>query len=274
MHFEALQMISLNGKPDRLNDDRCGASAQLAWVVDGATDMGPPGLLGAQGGAAWLASTASTSFAMIRADCIEATCKAVFAQIEAQYEKQKTRDIAAAWEVPKAAFAAVQIVGDTLEVAWAADCPILKIRGERVDWCTGAPDTSSEAADALALGAGVGALAEISGAVLEDRRAHRGQDDHIALSPNADASADVTRYAQLPIAVGDELLLMSDGFSSLVSDYKTYSGASLAQAIRARGLGELALEIRQIEKDDAACIRYPRFKISDDATALWLRVAG
>ena len=41
-----------------------------------------------------------------------------------------------------------------------------------------------------------------------------------------------------------------------------------------RGLADLASELRAIEREDAACRRFPRFKRSDDATALWLRVAG
>jgi hypothetical protein len=41
-----------------------------------------------------------------------------------------------------------------------------------------------------------------------------------------------------------------------------------------RGLGGLAEDLRRIEREDAACLRYPRFKASDDATAIWVRVAG
>ena len=33
-------------------------------------------------------------------------------------------------------------------------------------------------------------------------------------------------------------------------------------------------ELRAIEQGDAACTRFPRFKTSDDATALWLRIGG
>ena len=39
------------------------------------------------------------------------------------------------------------------------------------------------------------------------------------------------------------------------------------------GLADLALQLRRIEKEDAACLRYPRFKASDDASAIWLRVS-
>lgn len=86
MHFETLQTISINGRADKPNDDRCGTTSRLAWVVDGATDMGPPGLLGKQGGAAWLASTASNAFSAVDTADIYETCETVFRRIEEQFE--------------------------------------------------------------------------------------------------------------------------------------------------------------------------------------------
>lgn len=274
MHFETLQSISINGTSTRPNDDRCGSAAQLAWVIDGATDVGPQGLLGKRGGAAWLASTANTAFSTTQAGNIQDTCQAAFHWIEEQFEEQRMREVVAAWEIPKAAFGLAQLTDRGVSVAWAADSPILLMSGSEVLWCTGEPDTSAEAEDALALGTGVGAAQELSGAVLEDRRAHRARDGHAALGPYAQASAAITRYAHHAVSVGDELLLMSDGFASLVTDYQRYSAQELAAAVRSDGLATLAQEIRRIENEDAACLSYPRFKVSDDATAIWIRIAG
>jgi len=67
---------------------------------------------------------------------------------------------------------------------------------------------------------------------------------------------------------------MSDGFASLVYDYKFYDPHELVQAIARKGLASLIDEIRRIESEDINCLRYPRFKVSDDASALWLRVAN
>lgn len=75
-------------------------------------------------------------------------------------------------------------------------------------------------------------------------------------------------------APGDELLLMTDGFAALVDSYGAYDAASLMEAVWAHGLAALAAELRGIEQADSACTRYPRFKVSDDATALWLRIGG
>ncbi|MBT8154161.1 hypothetical protein KMP13_09685 [Epibacterium ulvae] len=273
MYFETLQSISLNGKIGVPNDDRVGSSPDRAWVVDGATDLGEPGLLGNQGGAAWLATAASHGFAQATGADLRRSCTEMFDHVAARFDHDRTRAPVAAWELPKAAFAAVQLVGGQIECAWAADCPIL-LRGQHgAVWGTGAPDTSTEVADAQALGIGTGAAPELSGAVLEDRRARRMGTDHAALNPNPVAAARITQYSQHPIAIGDEVLIMSDGFSSLVSDYGAYTAETLWQAVQDNGLAALAQEIREIERADEACARFPRFKVSDDATAIWLRVA-
>jgi len=53
--------------PGKANDKRAGTSARHAWVIDGATDLGPAGLLRAETGAAWLSSFANTGFFSIGA---------------------------------------------------------------------------------------------------------------------------------------------------------------------------------------------------------------
>ncbi|MEM9048613.1 MAG: hypothetical protein AAGC92_07820 [Pseudomonadota bacterium] len=272
--FETLQTISLNGTPGRANDDRVGATQRLAWVIDGATDLGPPGLLGPQGGAAWLADTASLGFARSEKPSLAATCAEVFAFVAVRYAADRTRDVQAAWERPKAAFAAVQLVAERLHIAWAADCAVLLLsRGGGV-WGSAPPDSAAEAADAQALGPGVGADPVLSAEALADRRAHRSRRDHIALSPDANASAASTCHADVPVSPGDAVMLMSDGFSALLSEYGRYRAETFMDALQQKGLEGLAAETRAIERADAACLRYPRFKVSDDLTAIWLRVAG
>jgi len=66
------------------------------------------------------------------------------------------------------------------------------------------------------------------------------------------------------------LLLMSDGFYRLVDTFGAYTDVSLFDAVERRGLAPLLSELRAIELADAECVRHPRFKRHDDATALWL----
>jgi hypothetical protein len=68
------------------------------------------------------------------------------------------------------------------------------------------------------------------------------------------------------------MLLMTDGFAALADRYRRYDPAGLVREALGRGLQDLGRELRSIEAADAATTRHPRFKASDDATALLLRL--
>ena len=81
-------------------------------------------------------------------------------------------------------------------------------------------------------------------------------------------SQDVVRIAN-PAAL---LLLASDGFLALASDYGAYDAAGLIAAAKTKGLAAMGAELRAIEDGDANGDRFARFKKSDDATALLLEI--
>ncbi|UZK68373.1 protein phosphatase 2C domain-containing protein [Sphingomonas sp. S1-29] len=272
MHFDLLQSIGLAGDAATPNDDRAGCGDTLAWVIDGATDLGPPGLLGERGGAAWLASVTDAAFAGVAPGSIARVCSDVFAVIERRYRSEHRREPEAAWELPSGSMLAVSIVGDQLDCGWIGDCAGLLRHGDSVRWIGAAPDRSGERAQAAALGVGIGAAKKRAPLVTADRRAARGRPGRRVLGVNAGRSQAVLTTARVPVARGDMLLLMSDGFSALVDAYGAYDGAGLIAAVEARGLAALACELRGIEAEDATCVRFPRFKRCDDATALWVQV--
>jgi len=71
---------------------------------------------------------------------------------------------------------------------------------------------------------------------------------------------------------GSTVLLATDGLLALVSDYGAYSTDSLMAAASNKGLAVLGEELRIIESGDAGGDKFPRFKKSDDATALLLQL--
>ena len=92
-----------------------------------------------------------------------------------------------------------------------------------------------------------------------------------AFGPDARA-ADHVAFKRVVAPSGTLLLLGSDGFLALVSEYARYDVDGLIVAAQARGLAALGEELRAIEEGDPDGTKYPRFKKSDDATALLLRV--
>ncbi len=275
MHFDLLQSISLAGDSAVPNDDRAGAGARHAWVIDGATDLGPPGLVGARGGAAWLAGEAQAGFAASSGESIAAVYADVADRILAAWERDRIREPEGRWELPLASSLAVRLDDAALEIGWLGDCVgFLWRNGTATRLGPVREVRSSEADRAARLAAhGLGSVKRAAAPILDDLRATRGRPGIRVLSvdPGHMAELDTARLACAP---GDELLLMSDGYAALIDGYAAYDDAGLVEAIRARGLAALAGELRAIEAEDAACTRFPRFKASDDATALWLRIGG
>jgi len=274
MHFDLIQSVSLAGVFSVPNDDRAGVTNALAWVIDGATDLGPPGLLGMQGGAAWLASEAHTAFTAAADGSLSHICGDVAARLEAMYDATRCRDPIDRWELPMASFLAVRLAAGTLECAWLGDCAAILRQGDRVVRL-GPPqqekDAEVERAARLAhhgLGSPKRSLP-----ILEELRASRSVPNKRILGVEAQTMAHLgtTTAACAP---GDDLLLMSDGFSTLIDSYDVFDEIGLMEAMETLGLAALAIRLREIEANDAACERFPRFKASDDATALWLRVGG
>ncbi|MFV3406416.1 MULTISPECIES: protein phosphatase 2C domain-containing protein [Pseudomonas] len=270
MHFDLIQSLSLAGKPDVPNDDRIGCAERHAWVIDGATDLGEPGLLGTRGGAAWLASAAQRAFAEA-AGPLQGICESVFERLACDYQRDRQREPLALWELPRAAFAAVALEDDELVCAHLADCVVLHRSAQGIAFLTPEPDREAERAEAASLGPGTGAHGVRSAAVLADRRTAR-ERPRAVLGVDPQLSRDGTCYTRVPAARGDDVLLMSDGFAALFDTYQACDPDGFITRLHSHGLADLAHTLRGIEQDDAACLRYPRFKMSDDASAIWLRV--
>lgn len=273
MHFDLLQSISLAGHADTPNDDRVGCGDALAWVIDGATDLRKPGLLGTRGGAAWLAMEANSGFAAAGDGSIEAICKGVFARLARRFDAQRTRDPVADWELPLGAFLIARVGDAAIECGWLGDCVGLLRRGDQVHWVgptTGKDQESARAARFAGQGLGEKDRPE---PILESLRESRAQPGKHLLGVDPSA-ADHLGKAVVPCAPGDELLLMTDGFAALIESYAALTPEAAMAALHAEGLAGLGRQLREIEATDATCTRYPRFKQSDDATAIWLRVAA
>lgn len=273
MHFDLIQSLSLAGSSVTPNDDRAGESKRLAWVIDGATDLGPPGLMGNRGGAAWLAREAQGAFTAAPDAPIRSICADVADLLASAYAAARTREPLGRWELPIAAFLAARLAEDTLECAWLGDCVGLLRRGTtiaRVGPVREAKDAEAERAASLAEH-GLGSVKR-SAPILENLRASRSRPGIAVLGVEPETMRQL-ETRRLACAPGDELLLMTDGFSALIDAYAVCDEVALFDALVAEGLASLGQRLRAIEAADSACARYPRFKTSDDATALWLRIA-
>jgi Protein phosphatase 2C len=69
----------------------------------------------------------------------------------------------------------------------------------------------------------------------------------------------------------DKLLLCTDGFYRAVDHYGLFSPSTLMDRVaEPGGMDDVLTSIRATESQDSGCVRFPRLKPSDDATALCL----
>jgi hypothetical protein len=274
MHIDVIQSVSLAGDSLVPNDDRAGSMGRLAWAIDGATDLGEPGLMGPRGGSAWYAAEADAALAAAEDAPLAEVVAALVERLLARFDAVRAREPLGLWELPSAALIVARVTDGALEVAWLGDCAGL-LRGVSGIERLGEPRRVKDKESALVAstgGHGQGGVRTRTAPVLSALREARSKSSVRIFGENAPGRGNV-RTARIACAPSDDILLMTDGFSALTDAYGVDSAAMMTR-LTAGGLLPLAAELRAIEAEDAACTRYPRFKKSDDATALWVRIAG
>lgn len=269
MYLALIQAISLAGDDARANEDRVGTVGRSAWVIDGATDLGGPGLMGEQSGSAWLAAAANTAFtrrcASNEGSDLRSMVRNVYTDVAAAYCSQRTRPPVSAWELPSGAFLAVNLRGGQIEIAWVADCACLMIVGDTVHRIGPGRSIHERKSASLVQEAD-------SKPLLHALRLQREDPERQAMTVDMGTYRHV-QFETRPCQPRAELVLMSDGFCALMDEYEMEESEFVAR-LHSEGLIGLGAALRTIETADSGRSRFPRIKQKDDASAMWLRVGA
>ena len=168
---------------------------------------------------------------------------------------------------------------DAVEFLWFGDCAALVKQGDAAVTVVGETfdkrAAEAERARAIAKEKNLSPASGLSRpefiGALRDSRNRINSGTYWLFSPDARAASHVSRRV-IKVQPGAVLLLATDGFLALASDYGVYSADSLMDAALSKGLAALGEELRAIEANDTGGDKFPRFKKSDDATALLIRL--
>ena len=272
-----IEAISLPGDRAKQNDDACGFVGDRAWVIDGATDLHDAPLTGAASDAGWIAHFVSRFFHAnyIRLDAVlrEASKSAAWT-----FEKLKQCQDFEPWQSPIASLLMIEAQDGVVNGADLGDCRVFTRDADGGVQVIGGPGDAGDHESKLAArqtDAHKPLLQRTQTIdLLRRNRAalNRPGGSHwtFGLDP---ACADHARTWSLELKRPAHLLLMTDGFAALTDRYDAYGAGDLVQAALSRGLQELGRELRAIEAADAGGAKHPRFKASDDATALLMRLS-
>lgn len=270
------QTITDPGRAGRANEDLAGAAGPFAWIIDGATGLGErPLIADAPSDAAWLSAVLHIAMAEAgeRMDNPADLLTHAAAEAERQFKSAATRAPDERYEIPTAAVLVARFGADGVETADLGDCALYVRAGGEISRFGGtAQGRALEQANAQRMMAGGGGrTAEVVAMLRAIRNKANTPGGYAIIAPSAD-SARAARRHRHPPAAGDALLL-TDGFEAAIEDYGLYTPAALLEAART-GLRAPLDALRQVERDDPDCTRHPRFKPSDDATALFLTYKG
>jgi Protein phosphatase 2C len=281
MRLDVAQFLSLPGDPAKTNEDAFGHSETAAVVIDGATPLGES-LMPGPSDAAWIAQFgARRLMAHLRdGDGARKALRAALADTQKSFEALRRHEPEEMWQTPCASMMLVVPSEKGLEFLWYGDCAALIKQSDKAVTVVGETfdkrAAEAQAAQALAKEKNLSPAAGLSRQefidTLRRRRNRINSGDSWLFSPDVKAAAHVSRRV-MTVAPDSHLLLATDGFLALASDYGAYSADSLMMAALDKGLVALGEELRAIEADDAGGDKFPRFKKSDDATALLLKVS-
>lgn len=285
MKLSIIETISDAGKAGRPNEDRLGFNDTAAFVVDGATGLGDRQFMPDFGSdAAWIADYAAGRLTREwtgDAD-ISATIRQISADARDIFTETAGEQPRYAW--PLAAIAGLRTLPEGFEFVGLGDSVVYVLHDDgRAETLTALPQAfANEQAAARQHIERVGGIGA-SGSALNDPqtleklrngRARQNTPDgtvwSLGLVPE---TADHLARTVVPVSGAATALVCSDGLSDLVSLYKLYDAASLVQRAATAGLGALVAELRHLEREvDPDGLAYPRYKQSDDTTAILLRV--
>lgn len=288
MHkLEIIDRISAAGSADRVNEDALGSNDHAAFVIDGATGLGEEQVMPDAGSdAAWLAGYAVTRLATelspgrsvrtVILDCIM--------QAREDFLSASNGVLPARFAWPSASFIVLENTANGIQLSGLGDCvaytalpdqtvafsPLLGFSETEKGWA------SHHISKTGGFGGGSDLLSNPE--TLEDLRAARAMQNTaqsgvwtLGLEPKA---ADHLVDRRLEVSGPTHCLLCSDGFSALVDTYDAYTPATLVEVALSGGLKRLLDQLRHIErKVDPHGKLFPRFKRSDDATAMLLRLS-
>ncbi len=281
MKFHIIDAITAPGNPEKANDDAWMAASTLAAVIDGATSLNDPIMPGTSD-AAWFAHLAAQRLlAHQDGGSAQAVLHAAVADLEAAFIEHRSRPPVAMHEMPCASLMLIAPAGDAMITALSfGDCSAI------VCYEDGAALIIGDALAKRAIEANeVAKLAQVAGvdpaststraeflpSLRESRNRYNRDAGNWILVPEV-GCVDHAKVVQFTAPVGTIILLASDGFTALISDYGVYDAAGLVRAAKSKGLSSLMTELRDIESEDPSGKQFARYKKSDDATAILVQI--
>lgn len=278
--ISVLDAVSDPGNPAKANEDRLGHNEACAFVIDGATGLGDRQYIDADGSdAAWIAARFADGFqrGIARKTAISDIARAVSEGARKDFTDSHPGVPRYAW--PLSAFAMIHATDEAFDFYGLGDSCVFLLQDDgSASLHTAIPGAyareqehaRSHIARTGGINKGGGALGDTETlAALRRHRESQNTPGGIWTLGLVSEAADHLVHERLTVKTRAHAVICSDGLADLVVLYARYDAASLVRTALDKGLRPMIEELRQLEREiDPEGLRYPRFKQSDDTTAI------
>jgi hypothetical protein len=260
-----------------VNEDRAGIAGNLAWVIDGATDVVEAPLTTGPTDSSWIAETLDSmlrGYANAPLPELSGLPAVLAERLESEFRRVANRQPEGRHEHPSASGMVVNVRDNTLEYVGIGDCSLLVKSNSSTRRIGISEDDAGDQWVAEALATIQSEQAEATAEAAREqlwpklRMARRLMNQSYGVFSITHTPSQFILSGSEPIAPGDYALLASDGLMRLVDVFRHYTSEELLLAAIDRGVASLAEELREMELADAACSAFPRAKRHDDTTGL------
>lgn len=258
----------------KVNLDLCAYKRNYFWVIDGATALVP---LDEEDPTYEVNTLVHNLDRAIRETMDDSLSLSDIMRESSGIVQKESGDMGSRepWQVPSCAVALVRILEDNLEYFVLGDV-VVAVCSPQVEVVT---DTALLRLDKIAIAEKMRLQStgmtsrEARAAITPILRKHRSMmnrpDGYWIFNGDPEAIKHA-RTGVITLGRSGQFLLATDGFSRLVDLFHHFaSWDELLNALRENSLEDLARTLRQIEKDDTECLKFPRFSTHDDATAVY-----
>lgn len=284
MTIQVLGAACRQGSP--VNDDAIGYTAGAAWVLDGATSLGP-GLVDPQSDARWLAQSANGHLQRLLEESPGLPTDALLRSLQQGIADDFRRDAGIAatsgMDLPSACLSLLRLLPDgrlellnlcdsRIHLAWDdgrvesfGDTPLDELDRQSVERLLALREQHPHWSH--------GELFQASREwVRRNRALANTAQGYWVLDPTDRWLAHVQRRVVDPARLR-AFMLVTDGFDRLL-EFRRYGLLELFEALPLRGVEALIDELRRIEAADGQALEHPRLKIHDDASVVWGALGG
>lgn len=267
---------------DFANEDVAGINEYGAWILDGATGLSGAKLTGEKSDARWYTKWWNVYLSNNLKNNIPLSeiIRNGILQVKIDFHKAINGKPCSKLDYPSSSIAVLKWHDNSIEYFSLGDCPMIIQREDNMEEITDRKisvldQKVYDAINQIILEHHISAW-DAKSLVLPMIKKHRlllnKEDGYWILGFDIRA---VRKASQGIINISEpmKILLSSDGFSALVDKYHTIEKEHFILQVEENGLPLLYENLRNIENLDREGIKYPRFKKSDDASAIYLEIS-